>query len=38
LENLGIDGKIISEWILGKQGRKMNGFIRLRTGISGGLL
>jgi len=38
LEDLGIDGKIILEWILGKDGGDVyTVFIRLRTGISGGL-
>jgi hypothetical protein len=33
--NLGIDGAIILEWILGKWGRKVcTGFIWLRIGIS----
>jgi len=34
LENLGADGKITLEWILGKQ----TGFITLRIGTSGGPL
>jgi len=39
LEDLGTDGKIISEWNLNKQGRKMwTGFIWLKIGSSGGLL
>jgi hypothetical protein len=38
-EDLGIDGKIILEWILGKQGGEVwTGFIWLRIGTSGGLL
>jgi hypothetical protein len=38
-EDLGIDGKKISEWILGKQdGKVWTGFIWLRIGTSGGLL
>jgi hypothetical protein len=36
LEDVGIDGKIILEWVLGKQGRTE--FIWLRIGISGDLL
>jgi hypothetical protein len=37
-EDIGIDGKVILEWILGKYGRKMwTGFIWLRIGTSGGL-
>jgi len=39
LEDLGVDVKIILEWILGKLGgRVWTGFIWLRIGISGGLL
>jgi len=35
-ENTGIDGKIILEWILGKQGVKVwTGFVWLRIGTSG---
>jgi hypothetical protein len=38
-EDLGVDGKIILERILGKQGGKIwTGCVSLRTGISGGLL
>jgi hypothetical protein len=38
-EDLGVDGNIILEWILGKQGGKLwTGFIWLRMGISGELL
>jgi hypothetical protein len=38
-EYLGIDGKIILEWILGKKGGKLwTGCIWLRIGTSGGLL
>jgi len=37
-EDLGVDGKVISEWILGKQGKKMwTGCIWLKTWTSGGL-
>jgi hypothetical protein len=37
-EDLGTDGKIIVEWILGKQGGKVwTGFVWLRIGTSGGL-
>jgi hypothetical protein len=37
-EDISIDGKIILEWILGKQGRKVQSrFIWLRIGINGGL-
>jgi hypothetical protein len=36
LEDLGINRKIISEWILGKYGGKVwTGFIWLRIGTSG---
>jgi hypothetical protein len=36
MEDLGIDGKIVLEWILGKQGVKVwTGFILLRIGTSG---
>jgi hypothetical protein len=39
LEGLGIDGRIILKWILGKQVLKVwIGFIWLRTGTSGELL
>jgi len=38
-EDLGIDGKIISEWILGKLGGKVRtGCIRLKMRTTGGLL
>jgi hypothetical protein len=38
-EDLGVDGKIILEWILGKQGGKLwTGFIWVGIGTSGGLL
>jgi hypothetical protein len=38
-EDLGVDGKIISEWILGKWDRRVwTGFIWLRIGTSGGSL
>jgi hypothetical protein len=38
LEDLGVDGKVIVEWILGKQrGRMWTGCIWLRIGTSGGL-
>jgi len=38
-EDLGVDGKIILEWILGKQGGKVwTGLIWLRLGTSGGPL
>jgi len=38
-EELGVDGKIILEWILVKKGGKVwTGFIWLRAGTSGGLL
>jgi hypothetical protein len=37
-EDLGVDGMIILEWILGKWGGKLwTGFIWLRIGIGGGL-
>jgi hypothetical protein len=37
-EDLGVDGKIISEWILGKQNRKLwTEFIWVRLGTNGGL-
>jgi hypothetical protein len=39
LKELGVDGKIILEWILGKLGRRVwTGFIWLGIGTSGGLL
>jgi hypothetical protein len=39
LEDLGVDGRIISEWILQKQGGKMwTEFISVRIGTSGVLL
>jgi hypothetical protein len=38
-EYLGVDGRIIPEWILGKWGEKLwTGFIWLRIATSGGLL
>jgi hypothetical protein len=39
-ENLGVDGRIILEWIFGKYGRKVwwTGCIWVRIGSSGGLL
>jgi hypothetical protein len=38
-EDLDVYGRIILEWILGKEGGKVwTGCIRLRTGTSGGLL
>jgi hypothetical protein len=38
-EDLGVDGRIILEWISGKQDRKVwTGFIWLRIGTSGGIL
>jgi hypothetical protein len=37
--DLGVDGKITLDWILGKQnGKVWIGFIWLRIGTSGGLL
>jgi len=36
-KDLGLDGKIILEWILGRSGGKV-GFIWFRTGTSDGLL
>jgi hypothetical protein len=39
LEDLGVDGMIILEWILGtNDGKLWTGFIWLRIGTSGGLL
>jgi hypothetical protein len=39
LEDLGVDGRIIFEWSLGKYGGKVwTGFICPRTGTSGVLL
>jgi hypothetical protein len=39
VEDLGVDGKIILNWILGKKpGRVWTGFIWLRIGTSGGPL
>jgi hypothetical protein len=38
-EDLGTDGRIISEWILGKEGVKVwTGFLSLRIGTGGGIL
>jgi hypothetical protein len=38
-EDLGVDGRIILEWILGKEGGYVwTGYIWLRIGTSGGLL
>jgi len=38
-EDLGVDGRMISEWILGEQGGKLwIGRIWFRRGTSGGLL
>jgi hypothetical protein len=38
-EDVGVDGRIILEWILGKYvGRLWNGFIWLRISASGGSL
>jgi len=38
-EDPGVDGRIMSEWILGKYGGKLwSGFIWLMTGTSGGFL
>jgi hypothetical protein len=38
-EDLGVDGRIMLEWILGKLGEEVStGFIWLRVGTSGGLL
>jgi hypothetical protein len=38
-EELGVDGRIILEWNLGRYGRRVwNGCIWLRIGTSGGLL
>jgi hypothetical protein len=37
--DLGVDGKIILQWILGTHGEKLwSGFIWLRIGVIGGLL
>jgi hypothetical protein len=39
VEDLGVDGKILLEWILEKYGEKVwTGFMWLRIGTSGGLL
>jgi hypothetical protein len=39
LEDLGVDGKIILEWILGQYGgRVWTGLVYFRIGTSGGLL
>jgi hypothetical protein len=39
LEDLGTDGRMIQEWILGKQGEKMwTGLIWIRLGTSGRFL
>jgi hypothetical protein len=39
LEDLGVDGKIILEWILGKYGERVwNRFVWLRTETGCGLL
>jgi hypothetical protein len=39
LEDQGVDGRMGSEWILGRlAGRMLNGFSWLRIGASGGLL
>jgi hypothetical protein len=38
LEDLGIDGKIILEWMLGKWGKAWIECIWLRIGTGGGLL
>jgi len=38
-QDLGVDGSLILQWILGKYGGKVwTGFILLRIGTSGGLL
>jgi hypothetical protein len=38
-DELGVDGRMILDWILGKQGGKVwTGFIWLRIGTSGGVL
>jgi hypothetical protein len=35
-ENLGVDGRMILQWILGKEGEKLiTGFIRFRIGTNG---
>jgi hypothetical protein len=38
LGDLGVDGRIILEWISGKQGETWAGFIWLRIGTGDGLL
>jgi len=39
LEDLGVDGKVILEWILGKYGGKVwTGFVWFNAGTSDGLL
>jgi hypothetical protein len=39
MEDLGVDGRIILEWILEKKGEKvLSGFIWLRIEVSGGIL
>jgi hypothetical protein len=39
LEDIGIDGKVILEWILGKwDGKEWSGYIWLRIGTTGRLL
>jgi hypothetical protein len=38
-DDVGVDGRIILEWIIGKQdGKVWTGFSWLRIGISGGIL
>jgi hypothetical protein len=38
-EDLGVEGRIVIKWILGKHCEKVwTGFIRFRSGTSGGLL